>query len=391
MKDKLQKIGLVFVASILGLALCEFLLAVPVYYFVKKNGETFYSRPHHHWYYVEDPNMGFLQAPNINVKRESRQKVSNAPRFKTWYDVQTDSNGFRYSSDLPKEKPEGEVRIFSFGGSTTFSAETSNAGTYPQQLEDMIGEPQIRVINNGVNGYRSIHLLLNYKHLVRDFDPDIITIYSGWNDYEEFMYSYWKHKDPHGHAFTSQMKMGKVPFADFALIWAGTRLYYRFSQYNRTIAQGPTEEAKKRYITVAGKNGWQEEYESNIQELITLAKADGVIPAIIIFPAPEFENATQEIKNFSDKDLNMAGRWDGVVLFLKNIRRIQTDLAHKNNIPLIDVSVEFEKLNNDYKAKFKLFTDKMHLTSEGNKLIAQTMLQPMKEIINEKFKALQEF
>ena len=82
---------------------------------------------------------------------------------------------------------------------------------------------------------------------------------------------------------------------------------------------------------------------------------------------------------FAEIDINMAGRWDGFVIFLRTIRKIQRDLAMRNDIPLIDANAPFENLNGDYKAKFKIFTDRMHLTPEGNKLLAKILLEPIKK------------
>jgi len=50
----------------------------------------------------------------------------------------------------------------------------------------------------------------------------------------------------------------------------------------------------------------------------------------------------------------------------------------RNDIPLIDANAPFENLNGDYKAKFKIF-DRMHLTPEGNKLLAKILLEPIKK------------
>ena len=77
----------------------------------------------------------------------------------------------------------------------------------------------------------------------------------------------------------------------------------------------------------------------------------------------------------------MAGRWDGFVISLKYIRAILKELAKKNNIPLIDVNQRFEKENHNFIKKFSYFTDRMHLTPEGNTLIAETMVPSIKNII----------
>ena len=142
-------------------------------------------------------------------------------------DFQTNKYGFRYSNDLTKDKPVEEIRVFSLGGSTTKGMSSSNKMTYPQQLERMIGDPTVRVINAGTGGYRSIHLLYYYKEVIREFYPDIITIYSGWNDYEDYMMSYWKPRDPLRHSFLSQFEITKHAITRFALGHVMLKFYYR--------------------------------------------------------------------------------------------------------------------------------------------------------------------
>ena len=59
----------------------------------------------------------------------------------------------------------------------------------------------------------------------------------------------------------------------------------------------------------------------------------------------------------------------------------------ENDIPLIDVNKEFEKYNENYQDKFLLSKiDQVHLSKEGNKLIAQAMLDPILNIIKEQKK-----
>src|SRR5262249_39328055 len=79
------------------------------------------------------------------------------------------------------------------------------------------------------------------------------------------------------------------------------------------------------------------------------------------------------VKRYADADLNMWGRWDAFVTALAGIRARLHRLADKNGIPLIDVNAEFEKYNADYQRKFELFTDRMHLTYEGERLVATAM------------------
>lgn len=376
------RIKLVLISVMLTLSIIELILAYPLYYLSRDTEYSFYSRPHSIAFFKQDPEIGFVSTPNIKAKGfPDKHPLPNAPRFINYNSIETGSHGFRYKGDLKHPKPIGEIRVFSLGGSTTFGYNSTNEETYPQQLENLIADPGVRVINAGVGSYRSIHLLKLYKHNLRFFEPDILTIYSGWNDFEDSMYSYWRPGDPHGHSNLSQMNIANLPFSELALVWMSGKVYYGLKNYNRVEYASSNPDRIQRYIETAKESRWQTEYESNIQKLIELSKADGVLPVMVIFPSPEFKGAPAQVVKFAETDLHMTGRWEAFVIFLENIRKIQRRLAEKNDIPLIDVNESFEKMNGDYKSKFKLFVDRMHLAPGGNRLIAETMLAPMKKII----------
>ena len=356
-------------------------MAYPVYYFFKRSKTSYYNRPAPNFFYNTDPILGYTLKEYLAIKQPPPRKFKNAPRKKEFFDVQTNRHGFRYRDDLTKDKPAGETRIFCLGGSTTMGAESSNKMTYPQQLEDMIDDPTIRIINAGVGGYRSIHLLYYYKELLRDFSPDIITIYSGWNDYAEYLSPYWNPRDPLSHVLLGQFTVTQHPITKFALGHLLIKTYYRLTNYDRVELQTSDPETKDKYMKAAVNPAWQEEYRTNMQELISIAKSDGVIPALIIFPSPHFENAPFSAKDFADKDLGMTDLWDPYVISLGIIREILKQLAIKNDIPIIDVNKRFEEENHDIKKKFSYFVDKMHLTPKGNTLIAKTMAPSIKNIL----------
>ena len=379
--NKIQNILLILISSLLGLIICELIVAYPVYYFLKYGKTSFYNREALNFFFKTDPVLGFVPTDNLNIKKPPPPGLKNAPRRKMFFDLQTNKYGFRYSDHLSKDKPVGEIRVFSLGGSTTMGVESSNEMTYPQQLEKMIGDPTVRVINAGVGGYRSIHLLHYYKEVIREFSPDMITIYSGWNDYGDYMMSYWKPRDPLRHTLLSQFEVTQHPISRFALGHLILKYYYRLKNFDRIEIQTNDPRTRKRYIETAKDHTWHEEYKTNIQDLISLAKSDGVTPVLINFPSPQFENAPLEAKEFSETDLNMAGRWDGLVISLKYIRTILKELAKKNNIPLVDLNQRFEKENHNFIKKFSYFVDRMHLTPEGNTLIAETMVAPIKNIL----------
>lgn len=334
--------------------------------------------------FVLDPDLGYRTSPNLHIKRPVPRGLPHAPRRKVFYDVDTDRFGFRYDEVLSVPKPAGEIRIFCLGGSATFGAEVPNQWTYPEQLHRLFHDPSVKVINAGVSGYRSIHLLKYYEKIIRPLEPDVITIYEGWNDYEDFLYGYWKPYDPGGHCLLSQMKMTYSPFCASALLYVLVYLYFHFKNFNRVEMAKNDISLSVRYMRGADDPRWQTEYETNLQKLIDQTKSDGVVPALILFPSPHYENASAEAKSWADRDLNMAGRWDAFVIALRNMRRILKKLAAENNVPLIDAMTPFENHNDDYKNKFLFFVDRMHLAKEGNECIARAMYPPLKDIIRTK-------
>lgn len=366
----------------LFIALGELSLQV-IYYFVK--GRWHFSSQRFaegKFIFRYDPDIGYVNAPNLSVKRPVPPGLPTAPRRKMFYDFSTDAHGFRYEGSLAFPKPPGEIRVFCLGGSTTYGAEVPNQWTYPQQLNDLFHDPTVKVINAGVGGYRSIHLLRYYEKYLRPLHPDIITIYCGWNDYEDFLYSYWKPKDPKGHCLISQFgEYIDSPIKNLIVGRLLVRAYYKIMNYNRTEVASISQ--MNGFAEGANNPVWLEEHRSNLQELIDEARKDGCIPVLILFPSPEFSGASPEVKKFADVDLNMAGRWDAYVTSLKGIRKNLHELAQKNQIPLIDVNQAFNRYNQDHQAKFKLFVDRMHLTKEGNTLIAQTMYPEMKTLVEQ--------
>jgi hypothetical protein len=368
-----SRVGIVLAGLFVTLVLLE--LAYAVGYYGIRHHKTYYQVRRELGsarLYVPDPDLGYRSAPNLRNKLIDTPPLPNAPRRHGGL-VNTDAHGFRYDGVLASPKPPGEIRIFSLGGSTTYGF-VSNRQTYPARLQQMFaGDPRVKVINVGVGGYRSIHLLTLFTKVVRRLEPDIITIHDGWNDYEDYFEPYWRPKDPHGNALLSQLRVYGAPLSRLALGHLFVRAYFAAKGYDRREPLARQEDYVRRHRAAAGDPRWLDEYESNLQELIALAKRDGVLPILILFPSPYFRNAAPEVKAFADENLNTWGRWDGFVVALEAVEKRLRDLEHRNGIPLIDANAEFEKYNADYQRKFDFFMDTKHLTEEGERLLATTM------------------
>jgi lysophospholipase L1-like esterase len=95
------------------------------------------------------------------------------------------SLGFR-GPEFHPDKPKGTFRIVCLGGSSTFGYHNGDGGTYPVLLEKSLkqtsGNANIEVINAGFPYYNSASVLALLREEVSRYDPDVITLYSAFND-----------------------------------------------------------------------------------------------------------------------------------------------------------------------------------------------------------------
>ena len=86
----------------------------------------------------------------------------------------------------PREKPDGVVRIVTFGDSSSFGHSVPYDKTYSAQLEALLNERgiQAEVLAMGVVGSTILQGLERYKRLAREWQPDFVTIaYGAVNDH----------------------------------------------------------------------------------------------------------------------------------------------------------------------------------------------------------------
>jgi lysophospholipase L1-like esterase len=100
--------------------------------------------------------------------------------------IRINQHGFR-GRDIPIAKPQGTLRVFAIGGSTTFDTQvTSDDRTWPARLEHWLNNlnpgHQVEVVNAGVPGYQVIDNLIRPQTDLYRFHPDIIILYQAHND-----------------------------------------------------------------------------------------------------------------------------------------------------------------------------------------------------------------
>ena len=94
-------------------------------------------------------------------------------------------HGFR-GPEIEKNKPDNTFRIFTVGGSTTFSTGVEDEFTWPSLLQENLDSlkttTKIEVINAGLSGATSYSNSKLIKNKLISFEPDLIILYEGVND-----------------------------------------------------------------------------------------------------------------------------------------------------------------------------------------------------------------
>jgi lysophospholipase L1-like esterase len=92
--------------------------------------------------------------------------------------------GFR-PARFSARKPEGGLRVFALGGSTTFGLYVGSEQAFPAQLERGLRarfpDRPVEVINLGCPGWASDRVA-NVLDAVLEFDPDLVLVYTGHNE-----------------------------------------------------------------------------------------------------------------------------------------------------------------------------------------------------------------
>ena len=164
-QPRLRKLAFSLVASVVGLALLELLLA------------AFGVRP----VFYDDPFVGFASGnPLFQEVRQANGTVtlSTSPSKLKWFNEQT----------FQKRKAPGTYRIFCLGGSTTMGRPYSDATSFSGWLREFltVASPhrQYEVINAGGISYASYRVARVMAELA-EYEPDMFIVYTGHNEFLE--------------------------------------------------------------------------------------------------------------------------------------------------------------------------------------------------------------
>jgi len=189
--------------------------------------------------------------------------------------------GFR-GPDYDPVKPKDVTRIFCFGGSSTFDPYVSDEKAWSyligEKLSKKLGR-KVESINAGRYGYTTSEILGLFYHRVLRHDPDIIIIYSTFNDARISVSPYYGRDDYpqlYGNPSLSFLNKHSALFAylDYRLryVWKTQPFYQKMIPNYAFLKKEPTEHAlfnsdEKRRLSYMAQL-----YKRNVRTMVRIAK-----------------------------------------------------------------------------------------------------------------------
>ena len=305
----------------------------------------------------------------------------------------TNQWGFRDKDNLDEKKISGEIRMFVVGGSTAWGAGVIQEHLYMEMLDKELNQAfdnNIKVINAGVGAYLNTHERILVLNVIQRFDPDILLIFSGWNDtYAEYTgkrviddtWDYLK-ISPLLAVYHDRFRLNIFPEA----------LMYRPPKYGeylvkmrylvdkitfKAAAVKVKTELKKRAIEPSVLYG---DLIYNLNAIVHALKNKGT--KVIYNLQPSLYNTKKKLSAYERNLVDMGNK--NYTLFpeynskLYNIYRADlVEYCRINDVYFFDgdLAIEDESLT--------VFEDHVHFSDRGNKLLAKDMLPKLKDIISD--------
>ena len=229
------------------------------------------------------------------------------------------------------------------------------------QITAVFPDKRLNIGNFGVAGWTTHQGVKQMKRDVTKIKPDVVTIYYGWNDH-------WNSIGIDDEQVSSLNASPLFNLQSLRLVQLLTRAYVGFhiSQQEQFPLRVPIER-----------------FRNNLIQMVDDAGNMGTIPVLIT--APTSHQKGREPNFFA---LRWVTKLEELVPRHTEYVNMVRQVAKEKNVILCDLAAEFDKLPKET-VKNKMFTeDGVHLTNEGNKLIAHFLFECFRknDLLKELFK-----
>lgn len=275
-----------------------------------------------------------------------------------WPDPVTLKNLYHFDSQLLWVPKNYSARVAAWKGkrpTVVFMGDSNTEfGRYDEFLKSIIYKQNpnsaFTFVNVGVAGWSSYQGLQQLQRDVLPMRPRFVTIYYGWND--------------HWTSFGIEDKnMAKynLEYSTLQLeVFSDLRVVQLLNKAIFILKRSTTEqnEPKPERVSLA-------DFRSNLLQMVQVARDNDIIP--VLLTAPSSHKKGQEPEYLAERWLNNLNEL--VPIHNKYVQAVR-DISSNENVPLIDLYAEFERLPQENLEKY-FQKDGIHLTSEGHRKIAE--------------------
>jgi lysophospholipase L1-like esterase len=286
------------------------------------------------------------------------------------------AQGFAQRDLVPLGRSPGVVRLAAMGESTTHGHIDVDKGCYPTYLRQMIAESGrgyrgVEVINAGVAGWLSDQVALRAEHEIAAYRPDVVVLYVGWNDFQIY--------DPY---------LGAPPLSGFQTHFQGSRWHaqavYQFKSvallaaaYQKYCCHDTAAQAPSPSLDTPLEDLYRF-YLQNLDRIVkAYRQANPQVHVALCTLVGEWPYGTQE-------EYATRGRVGWMILHevtkeaaaehLRRFNGVIRKYAAEHDLLLIDAAAAFEELD-----RSRLHIDFAHLTFEGYELLAEVMVEALRQ------------
>lgn len=332
---------------------------------------------------------------------------------RNWVDtrgVRHNSQGFRRDSDVALPKPAGTFRVFLMGASTAYgvgglwphlqkefevldNSETIDAYLEPM-LRERLGIQQLEVINAAVPSIWTHHHLINLNQTILKYEPDLILFLDGWNDHFFFRKD---HDQFASYAYGEQATTIMGPATLRSLVRMNGWWLFRKSALFHVLARSGRElklivfrpERAGALDVKAAVAGHREVFERNALKMVErnalILRQEGIPTIFFLQPILALERERMARMPEIEKRLfefNIAA-WPPN--FEEFIRQAAPHTAQRLRETVTPLGARFVDLTTLFPtSEGQIFTDYVHLTPEGNRVVAARMADEVVAFLGER-------
>ncbi|OPZ86439.1 MAG: GDSL-like Lipase/Acylhydrolase [Firmicutes bacterium ADurb.Bin419] len=356
--------------------------------FTQKRGKSWYAFLRNAVYRF-DPVSGYFYTASNTIK-DPMPPTDNAPRSHPFINFRTNKEGFVGAENIEDLVTDYKT-IFCIGGSTTACSDCDYDKTYPAILDSLTRSHGYAVINAGINGYRSIQELICLKTRIVKYNPKMVILFSGYND---FQFKIYIDQDINNQF----INFFKLPDSRLEWVLNYSGLYNTFRQFliennlmnaKKTWQISDAEVIKRMNDAIDHPDDWFLPWRANVKKLGDVCRENNIKLVLLSHPSPVFDSATSEEKQFAEIDIGIKGRFDCFVRYINFINEKTRELCVAESYVYVDITEDLDSYCRRFhdgalgyaKARFGLFVDRMHFSEDGSLFVANVVFNKIKGLL----------